>query len=121
MSKERLRTKVDDVTRLVPAGCHVNSRGSPDDEEAGCPARRTRGASTVADQGAGGPYGRHGPSLRTTSVSMGIEVEGPTKLHRDMAGRDGLGDGDAGYGARPAPVAFVHTMPIHALTIGGRR
>ena len=32
---------------------------------------------------------------------------------------DGLGDGDAGHGARPAPVAFVHAMPIRARRIGG--
>ena len=31
----------------------------------------------------------------------------------------GLGDGDGGHGTRPAPVAFVHTMPIRVLTIGG--
>jgi hypothetical protein len=62
--------------------------------------------------------GLHSPSLRTPSVSMGIEVEGLTKRHRDEAGRDGLGDGlgdgEAGHGARPAPVACVHTMPIRA-------
>jgi hypothetical protein len=85
------------------------------------PGEKNEGATRVADQGAGGPYDRHRPSLRTTSVSRGIEVEGPMKRHRDKAGRDGLGDGDAGYGARPAPVAFVHTMPIHAVTVGGRR
>ena len=53
------------------------------------------------------------------AVSMGIEVEGLTKRHRDKGRRDGLGAGDAGHGARPARVAFVHTQPIGALTIGG--
>jgi hypothetical protein len=83
------------------------------------PGEKNEGATRVADQRVGGPYGLHSPSLRTTSVSMGIEVEGLTKRHRDKAGRDGLGDGDAGHGARPAPVASVHTMPIRALMIGG--
>jgi hypothetical protein len=46
-------------------------------------------------------------------------VEGLTKRHGDKAGRDGLGDSDARHGARPAPVAFVHTMPIRVLMIGG--
>ena len=31
----------------------------------------------------------------------------------------GSAAGDAGHGARPARVAFVHTQPIGALTIGG--
>jgi hypothetical protein len=83
------------------------------------PGEKNEDATRVADQRAGGPHGLHSPSQRTTSVSMGTEVEGLTKRHCDKAGRDGPGDGDAGHGARPAPVAFVHTMPIRALTIGG--
>jgi extradiol dioxygenase family protein len=39
------------------------------------PGEKNEGATRVADQGAGGPYDRHRPSLRTTSVSRGIEVE----------------------------------------------
>jgi CDGSH-type Zn-finger protein/ferredoxin len=40
--RDGVSRRVDDVTRQPPAGRHVHSRGSPDDEEAGCPARRTR-------------------------------------------------------------------------------
>jgi hypothetical protein len=81
------RADFDDVTRQLPAGRHVHSRGSPDDQEAGCAPRRTRVppgwpisvpvVRTCLDS----------PSLRTTSVSMVIEVEGLTKRHRDKAPR----------------------------------
>ena len=65
------------------------------------PGEKNEGATRVADQRAGGPYGLHSRSLRTASVSMGIEVEGPTKRHCDKAGRDGPGPHEHPHGGEP--------------------
>ena len=78
--------RVDAVTRRLPAGRHVYNRGSPDEEEAGCPARRTRVPPGWPIRVPVVRTGLHGPSVRTTSVSIRIEVEGLAKRHRDKAG-----------------------------------